>query len=298
MGAIERLTLSEEKQRFIEDLKEKGTVGSEELICSLSQVADADDGLLLWTEGTVVGIWGARWDMEHFGYPVGHLSIWDLGCPDGARSEIERLVATGVAEARELGWRLLFCRLDAEAWPSIHALEGAGFRLMDQLVTFQAPTTHMGLLEPPCSVRPLRLDDSGELSEVETLGTGAFANSRFYNDPGFNRERVDDLFRRWTTSVVHRGSVFVAEIDGRIAGYVACSVSADAVVIELIAVAQWARGQGIGKALIRWVQSAFHPNQSRVVVGTQLANRGAVALYSGCGMKLTRAQLTFHLWIK
>ncbi|MHB8926888.1 MAG: GNAT family N-acetyltransferase [Bacillota bacterium] len=106
------------------------------------------------------------------------------------------------------------------------------------------------------------------------------------------------MYAEWSDSLLDSGKVYIARRRRKVAGYVACVQSSDAVTIQLLAVAPWSRGLGVGRALVRHVIESYALVCDRVQAGTQLTNTPAMALYTASGMRPVRSELSFHLWIR
>lgn len=247
----------------------------------------------------VVGTIGAvSWDTSHFGFPVGRLHLWRLPAPLAGETDANARLDQVIGEAvHGRTFRVIYCRISASEWMQTHALETAGFHLMDQLVTFEGSC---GVFPAPerVTIHTLDREDARAVATVKRIGAEAFMHSRFYNDRRFDRVRVDDLYNRWSVAALEKGEVYVARYDDRVAGFVSCESEGPSVQIQLIAVAPEARGAGVGSNLVQVIRTLYADRCSVLRVGTQLTNKGAIALYTACGLKLSRTELTFHHWTR
>ncbi len=66
-------------------------------------------------------------------------------------------------------------------------------------------------------------------------------------------------------SVVQRGQSWVAEIEGKIAGFVVLVQNADHVLLENIAVHPDYQGRGVGRRLFAFVDGRAHSNGTRII---------------------------------
>ena len=97
------------------------------------------------------------------------------------------------------------------------------------------PDAPFGLaLDPDFRIRPLA---EGDLTEVMAIENACFSTP--WKEPTFR-----GLMRRTDTDL------FVAELDGAVAGYAACWTVIDQSELGNVAVADAARGRGIGGALV------------------------------------------------
>jgi ribosomal protein S18 acetylase RimI-like enzyme len=180
---------------------------------------------------------------------------------------------------------------DAE---TIRVAEDHHFHLTDLRLTLERRLS-AGMEMPTC-VRPARENDIPELVNMARVN---HTDSRFYYDPGFPRERCDALYATWAEKSC-RGwadAVFVAEQDGRTAGYITCHDDKSSGRIGLVGVAGWARGGGLGRELLQASLSFFASrNLPSVTVVTQLRNVGAQRLYQRNGFVARSLELWYHRW--
>ncbi len=194
-----------------------------------------------------------EWDTEWFGFPIGAVS--------GA--------GTGPLPAHEFRCLYCLCEPDQARWA-----EGEGFDLIDIRVELD----WQGERDAPPGIR----EEMGERDELHGLARDAFADSRFYQDGRFPRERVDAMFVRW----LERSSVVLTDDDRR--GF----ITYDQGHIGLVGVAESARGAGLG---VQLVQAAQARNPSLTVV-TQGKNIAAQRLYQKCGFRTSAVKLWYHRW--
>jgi ribosomal protein S18 acetylase RimI-like enzyme len=92
--------------------------------------------------------------------------------------------------------------------------------------------------------------------------------------------------------------VLAAELGGKVAGYITCHLDSDVVGrIGLFAVAESARGHGVGTALIRAALGWFSDERrSRVTVVTQGRNVRGQRTYERCGFTTRSVELWYHYW--
>ena len=237
------------------------------------------------------------WDGEQFGMAAARLDKLEAnGSYREARACKAELLKSVVAECRAAGVRHLSSRVDTGDLSSIHALEEAGFELIDGLQTFSISLSG-NLAAPP---RDTRLFQPRDLPEVSEIARTAFVFDRFHTDPALPAGVGDQSNENWTRNCclgIAADAVVVAAVDGRVASYAACREDRDAGygMIVLVATAEWARRRGAGRsassAALRW----FAARGLRIVeVGTQLHNMPAARLYENLGFRLVRTNLTFR----
>lgn len=95
----------------------------------------------------------------------------------------------------------------------------------------------------------------------------------------------------------YASAVLVAGQTGKPSGYITCDWSGETGRIGLIAVAPWARGAGLGRALVRSSLGLFQENGVRTVtVVTQGRNIQAQRLYQKCGFLARAMEFWRHCW--
>jgi ribosomal protein S18 acetylase RimI-like enzyme len=114
-------------------------------------------------------------------------------------------------------------------------------------------------------MRPFRADDEGLLFGVAKL---AFAEQ-------------DD---HRTLATLARDTVFVAELSGEPAGYVALEQSADALRIEQLCVHPAHEEEGVGRQLLDWAEGyAISTGALRLEIVVEAGNERATAFYRSRG---------------
>ena len=119
-----------------------------------------------------------------------------------------------------------------------------------------------------------------------------------------------EMSQGYTESLLERlkldresGELFVAELGGKLVGFVSCFLNEDKletvpeeILIEDLVVDQTARGKGVGKALIKAVQTyALEHGITRVVVSVLYQNISALNFYESTGFKLAVLTLEHNL---
>jgi RimJ/RimL family protein N-acetyltransferase len=199
-------------------------------------------------------------------------------------------------DCREAEVRHLSARVDTGDFTTIHALEEAGFELIDGIQTFGILLNGSHASAPPGT----RLFEERDLPEVLEIGRTAFTFDRFHADPALLPAVANQVNESWTRNCclgIAADAVVVAEEEGRVASYVTCRADREASrgIIILVATAEWARGRGGGRraslAALHWFSAQ---GLNSVEVGTQLRNIPAARLYESLGFRLIRTSLTFR----
>jgi GNAT superfamily N-acetyltransferase len=112
-------------------------------------------------------------------------------------------------------------------------------------------------------IRPFREEDEAVLFGLASLDRGA--DSR-------------------TIAVLERETVFVAELEGSPAGYVALTRAEDAMRIDQLFVSPEHEAEGIGRQLLEWAEGyAISERAARLEVVVEAENRRALDFYRGRG---------------
>jgi glycosyltransferase involved in cell wall biosynthesis/ribosomal protein S18 acetylase RimI-like enzyme len=225
------------------------------------------------------------WDTEFWGFSV-------------ARVVPKRIDRAGAAEVErwceEQGIACAYLLADADDAETASAAQGIGFVAVDTRVSLRRPG---GLDRPQAPAVPeLTLRSATEADEgaVSEIARHAHEDTRFFFDPRFSPARAGEMYATW----VRRGLVedgrelVIAEREGTPVGYLL--LAGDPVGIDLIAVADRSRGDGIGRAL---VSAAVERSQGGAVeVVTQARNVAAMRLYEAAGFRVVAAETWYHRW--
>jgi dTDP-4-amino-4,6-dideoxy-D-galactose acyltransferase len=225
------------------------------------------------------------WDSDFFGFRV-------------ARVVENRLTADKIGSI--LNWcaahriRCLYFLARSDDLITLRLAEDNRFRFVDLRTTFERSLDHISQAVP--GIRLARPDDVPPLTEIARL---SHRDSRFYCDTNFSREKCDVLFETWIKKSIlgSANAVLVAESGSGPVGYISCNWKQGMGEISLIAVAEQARGAGVGGRLVQSSLRLFHENGlTRVSVVTQGRNVAAQRLYQRQGFLTTSVELWYHAW--
>jgi dTDP-4-amino-4,6-dideoxy-D-galactose acyltransferase len=226
------------------------------------------------------------WDSDFFGFSVGRVI--------GTRfTSLEEAMATA-GEARHRRFRCVYFLADAADSPTWAAATAAGFTPIDIRVELSRNAT--------VEDAPANLAVPGDEPALRSIiGSDLFAGSRFYRDPHFGSDQARRLFEIWTGRGLRDDGWFTAveRADGGIAGFVTARIRHDHNgSIELVAVAESARGRGVGGRVLSAAMSELIRRGTRdITVVTQGSNLAALRLYADHGFRVTSCGLWFHLWL-
>ncbi len=197
-----------------------------------------------------------------------------------------------ILDAIGAGRCFAYCKVPVTAGGRTQLLARCGFDLVDTAVTFEraGPGRDAGT---PALLRFVRPEDA---DAVAAVAGAAFRWSRFHQDPAIAPAVADRIKAAWAGNFFsgRRGThMVVAEIDRRVAGFLQLIRADGALVIDLIGLADAARGAGIGTAMIAFAERRIEAWET-LRVGTQLANMRAVRFYEGLGMRMVDAAHNMH----
>ncbi|MEZ4874039.1 MAG: GNAT family N-acetyltransferase [Flavobacteriaceae bacterium] len=124
--------------------------------------------------------------------------------------------------------------------------------------------------------------------------------SRFRLDPKFSEKDFKKLYMQWIDNSFEKliaEDIFVYEASQKLLGFVSFQLKKSKGVIGLIAVAEEARGMGVGAALMEAVEDYLvkhHINQ--LDIPTQAHNQTACNFYRKMGYHVKESTEIYHFW--
>jgi GNAT superfamily N-acetyltransferase len=226
-----------------------------------------------------------RFESEIVGRPIVRLKLG----PDVKASELD----AAIGEASGDGVRYLLTTLPAGDHPRAWALGERGFRLMDVTITLRRDKSRER--ESTMGSPEVRLAQPEDLAPIAEYATQLFPLSRYYADPFYTREQADEIHRRWIANAFggRAAAIFVAEYDGKAAGFMTVMESGASGRVDLFGVAKHASGRGLGSKIIQTALAWLDQRTSDIVVKTQAYNFTAIALYARYGFAHVETDLTF-----
>jgi dTDP-4-amino-4,6-dideoxy-D-galactose acyltransferase len=227
------------------------------------------------------------WDSEFFGVKIARL------IPDSLTNTLlDR--ALSWCRAEKVRCLYFLARIDDEE--TILLAERNAFQLVDVRITMER-----SLPAPNYSTGPVRPFRSGDLEALRAIAATSHRDTRFYHDSHFPKQLCSALYQTWLekSCAGYADAVLVAETNGSAVGYVSCHLSGERYgSIGLAAVAEEARGRGLGGELVNAALSYFQEKgMTRATVVTQGRNFSAQRLYQACGFVTQCMQLWYHCWL-
>jgi GNAT superfamily N-acetyltransferase len=193
----------------------------------------------------------------------------------------------------------LIARCNAADLAAARAMCAAGFDLMDTLVYAERPMSE----PPPQSsgptlVRPARADDVPVIEAIARESFTGYAAGHYHADPRLDRLKCDDVYVSWARrawSGEAADAMFIGEVDGRIAGFLAVC-GGQTGTVPIAGVTAGARRRGVYRALIeesiRWCAAA----STRMLISTQITNPVSLNAWLRAGFRACGAAHTLHKW--
>jgi dTDP-4-amino-4,6-dideoxy-D-galactose acyltransferase len=258
----------------------------------------------------VAGVERLAWDSKHFGTGWARLAPVCVA-PDASLADRRACVAeiadAAIAWCAEEGISILLRRIVGARSEEASVFEQRGFQLVDSIVTLTAPAAAQ---KASSAVRPAQ---QGDREALLAIAETAFPHSRFLADPMLDALKARLVYVRWLETLLSGttigdksgagGIVLVAEFDGRPGGFIAMRRDSDLDVLagrpiaamEMFAVAEKARGRGLGTALLSaacdW---SAQQGADLVEASTWTAATAARSSYHRAGYAIRDTLLTFH----
>jgi dTDP-4-amino-4,6-dideoxy-D-galactose acyltransferase len=226
------------------------------------------------------------WDSGFFGMSIGRVVGDTL---DAAKAA----AVAAWCKSEQVACVYFLARADDAA--TVRVAEANGYLLTDVRVELECRDFQKAFL-----LDNIREAAAADLPLLETIARTSFADSRFYADSHFPREKCAELYVRWVQESC-RGfahAVLVVEIDSAAAGFVTCKIEDDGGRIGLFGVAAAYRGRGLGHTLIQGALAWFAAKAApRVSVVTQARNIASQRLYQRQGFLTRGVGLYYHKWM-
>lgn len=231
-----------------------------------------------------------EWDSEFFGKRVARLNRSRLAGPD-----ILEALAWCAAQRVDC----LYFLADADHAETRRLADQNNFLEVDMRLTLARPITPDDQQSALPMDSRVRLARESDLPLLRGFARTLHHDSRFYFDQRFERSKCDLLYQTWIEKSCrdHSQTVFVSEVDGQAAGYIACRSNAEETQIGLLGVAETHARTGLGKALVqRFLSWSAQQGAQRATVVTQERNIAARNLYQNCGFLPATLQRWYHRW--
>ncbi len=196
---------------------------------------------------------------------------------------------------------LLVARCPVEELEAVHAMEAAGFLLMDTLLYFaREVSTEIPARSKEFTVRPAQASDEQAVIQIARQAFHGYV-SHYHADPRLDRAACDDAYIDWAVRSLGREAadeLLVAWDRERILGFLSVkALSPVEVEGPLFAVTPKAQGRGVGRALmIAALHWSRQQGAQRMIISTQITNRASPRVWTRLGFSPFQAYYTFHKW--
>lgn len=251
------------------------------------------------------------WDTNHFGFKVwslNHCGVWGPAAikPTATR----RLVSHAVEWARRQGIAMVYARIPLEEMGMIHALEAAGFHLMEIQVLLLFDLTRQEIPQEigDYPAREYRPDDESAITELARHAYTATPD-RFHADPHFPAGSADELYAEWiknSCSGEAADLIAVVDVDGRVGAYGTlrywddqqglCNMRLGQFLIG--AVAEEFKERGLIKSVMAFILNWIRERGGQLgYVGTQANNIASLNSMVRLGFRPVCSAAGMHLWL-
>lgn len=279
------------------------------MLAEIESTLTHSDGVVLESqragEGAIAVMRTLAWDSEFFGIPMGRIEYVLASSVDAAVC----VLRSALDAMRERNVRHVSARVDVEDLAVITALESAGFRLMETLVTYTA-RPRKEPLNPVREVGTVRRFIPSDGPELVGIAADAYRGfrGRFHLDPHIPDERCDAFYAEWARQCVAHtvaDTVFVSEgPDGRLLGFLAGRRREP--VSTVAGVPMFGGGLGACRretpgayaGLIRAATIWAHERDGMAECQTQNYNFATIRIYEAVGTHYARAEYTLHCWLE
>jgi hypothetical protein len=244
-----------------------------------------------------------EWDSAFFGLPMARVE-YVLATDERL---VPRVVNEVLTQLCERGARHISARADSADIALVHALERAGFRLMDALVTYtQRPRKEpANPVREVGRIRPFEPADGPPLLDIARQGFQNF-RGRFHLDPHIPNERCDAFYEEWARQCLTGAmadTIFVSEgLDGALLGFLAFRRREPVSTVGRVPVFGGGLGAcrpdvpGAYAGLIRAGTVWAHEHAGVAECQTQNYNFPTIRIYEAVGARYVRAEYTLHAW--
>jgi len=262
------------------------------------------------TVDAVAGVEPLDWDSRHFGLGCARLAPLCLapGLDASARlAAVAEIADWAIGWCRKKNIKMLLRRMVGARAEEAALFEERNFRLVDSIVTLTAEAV---TLVPHL---PVRSATAADREALLAIAHDAFPHSRFIADGKLDLEQARAVYVHWLDALLSGGTaggksgsdgvVLVGEWGGKIAGFSAIRRDkrleelAGRVVtpMEMFAVAEFARGKGLGAALLAATRDwSARQGAQLVEASTWTASTAARRSYRRAGFSICDTLLTFH----
>jgi L-amino acid N-acyltransferase YncA len=247
------------------------------------------------------------WDSGFFGLKMAKLSHV-LRTDEAPRADVQSVIDVALRQCRERGIQHVAVRIDAADADTIQALEDAGFRMVDALVTYiyhhkrepPPPIKEMGVL------RLFRPEDTEQIIAITREAYRGF-QGRYHLDPHLDKTRADEIYIEWARKCCAFEWAEVVMVNengkGELHGWASYRHIEPVSKVGGLPI----QGGGLGACrretpgayagIVRFAAVMIHGGGGVTECQTQLFNFPTIRVYEAIGTQFVRADYTLHAWL-
>lgn len=251
------------------------------------------------------------WDTNHFGASMARLTV--LANEFAGVPGLGRLVQRSLRVAKASGIEHVAVRLPLALHEGLAAMCSNAFRPVGVKLMLRHRDEGSGVGTSRLLDYQLDALREADVDQIVTLAGSALSESRFFQDGRFPEERVRAMYGAWVERIWRASPehVVVVKKQGKVLGFLAYEIGIgyyglsraelgglNAGFVGLVAVADDARGQGLGKELIReGLRRMSAQGCERIYANVMATNEGSVNAFLRAGFTLMGTLQELHRWI-
>lgn len=233
-----------------------------------------------------------EWDSNFWGFPVAYLS-----CRYLRQAIVFRLDKFIKSENIKLIEYLCNCH-DGQ---SVKIAENNGFNFVDIRLSFEKSLDRKTEVSFKEGFTVL-LAEARDIEALKNISGNIYQSSRYFFDENFDREKVNEFYRRWVEKAVlgqYDDECYCLYFMGNPVGF--CTVKYNflhTASINLVGISKDYQAQGLARSLLGFVfNKLIDKGVSKILVVTQGRNYPAQRLYQRAGFLTKATELWYHKWI-
>ena len=233
-----------------------------------------------------------EWDSNFWGFPVAYLS-----CRYLREAIVFRLEKFIKSENIKLIEYLCNCH-DGQ---SVKIAENNGFNFVDIRLSFEKSLDRKTEVSFSDGFT-VSLAGARDIEILKNIADNIYKTSRYFFDENFDREKVNEFYRRWVEKAVlgqYDDECYCLYFKGKVVGF--CTVKyhfLHTASINLVGISKDYQTRGLARSLLGFVfNKLIDKGVSKILVVTQGRNYPAQRLYQRAGFLTKATELWYHKWI-
>lgn len=236
--------------------------------------------------------------LDEFNSRIYGLKMGNLYITEYNHEKIEKLLLNAYLE----NYNHLSIKVDTKNLALCNHLLQNGFQIVDTLLTYVFNYEEFHTInyqyDKSISIQPLLPED---VNAIKNIAHDSFINDRFHNDAFLDNSLCDYYYEQWVQNSCngYADTVLVAKNEnGNIIGFgTGRYTDTNRAVLDLNAVANHARGKGVGTAVIWEIIKYFEGKVDNLTIGTQINNYAALRTWSKLGLIAYDSKYVLHKMI-